>query len=136
MIWAVAPYTPSEVLNFLPRYLDGGVRLLPTFPFREVVRASFPGLNDSIRIQNDAAMRWEEILARPLDPDVRVAMETDVAWFQATRSRYRLMAATAEFTVAQFSGSAVAEIRERIRVEIEFLENSSTTDLASFMYCP
>lgn len=128
LIWAQPPYTASEVVNYLPLYLEGGIQDLPTFPFREVVRASFRGLNESIRMQDEAAVRWEDIVAQAQDPYVRAAMASDVEWFEATRSRYRLMAATADFIVAQFNGSDVTDARDRIQTEVAFLEASPTTD--------
>lgn len=127
-LWTQRPYSTNEVVAFIPLYRNGGAQDLPTFPERGFRRASFRGLDESIQLQTVAASRWQSVLEQSLDPAVRSNLEADVAWFEATRSRYRLMAASADFVVGTFNGSNVSNLRDSILDEIAFLESSPTTD--------
>jgi hypothetical protein len=64
------------------------------------------------------------VLNQALPPDVRRHMESDLAWFAATASRYRLMAATSDFVWAREHNLELAEPRERIARELELLRQS------------
>ena len=91
------------------------------------VRETFRGLDESIRLQELAASKWEAVLAGVLAEDVRRRMESDVAWFVATASRYRLMAATCDYFLAQEYQLDREEPRSRMKQEIALLETSSVT---------
>jgi len=124
-IWNPPFYPRTEAVQFIARYRGGGVQDLPAaysgMPF---VRASFRGLDESLRTQSDAAARWSVLLDQPLPPDVRRHMESDLAWFTATTSRYRLMAAASDFVWAREHGLDVEEPRGRIAREIGFLRQT------------
>jgi hypothetical protein len=124
-LWSPPVYPRVEAVQFIARYRVGGVQDLPAassgMPF---IRASFRGLDESLRLQSDAAVRWSALLDQPLPPDVRQRMESDLVWFSTTASRYRLMAATSDFVLAREYGLDLEEPRERIAREIGFLRQS------------
>lgn len=124
-LWNPAIYPRAEAVQFIARYHDGGVQDLPAassgIPF---IRASFRGLDESLRLQSDATARWSALLDRPLPPDVRRHMESDLVWFTTTASRYRLMDATSDFVWAREYGLDLEEPRGRVAREIGFLRQS------------
>ena len=102
LIWADPPYTRSEAAAFIPLYRMGGIQDLPAaFSGVATVRESFRGLDESIHLQEVAGAKWRAVLAGAVARDVRGRMESDVAWFMATASRYRLMAATCDYVMAR-----------------------------------
>lgn len=54
-------------------------------------------------------------------------MESDVAWFMATASRYRLMAATCDYVVAREKQLDLNEPRARMAKEIGLLQSTGVT---------
>lgn len=128
LIWSKPPYTRSEAVGFVPRYRMGGIQDLPAaFSGGTTVRESFRGLDESIQLQNAAGAKWQSVLARPLAADVRARMESDVAWFMATASRYRLMAATCDYVVAREKQLDLNEPRARMAKEIGLLQSTGVT---------
>jgi hypothetical protein len=86
----------------------------------------FRGLDESIGLQRTALDRSTALLAQELPQDVRRHMESDLVWFEATASRYRLMAATSDFVWAREHGLDVEEPRQRIARELSFLRQTPT----------
>jgi hypothetical protein len=124
-IWSPPIYSRAQAVQFISRFRSGGVQDLPAaFSGIRLIRASFRGLDESIRLQSDAATKWSAVLSQVLPPDVRRHMESDLAWFLATASRYRLMAATSDFVWAREHNLDLAEPRERIARELELLQQS------------
>jgi hypothetical protein len=127
-IWTEPFYTPGEVVEFIGKYRSGGVQDLPAaFSGLVTERATFRGLDDSIALQEQARGRWQAVLMRPLTAATRARMESDVAWFEATASRYRLMAATIDLVLARYRGQDESETRARMAPEIAMLNGSSVT---------
>lgn len=131
--WAVPPYTLAQAAGFIPMFRGGGVQELPgAFSDVKSVRATFRGLDESIQLQEQAARRWTAVLDDSLPPVVRRNMESDVAWFTATASRYRLMAATSDYVVAKQNQLDLSESRNRIAREAALLlESPVLTDTIS-----
>jgi hypothetical protein len=128
LIWSAPPYTRAEAAGFLPLYRIGGVQDLPAaFSGGTTVRESFRGLDESIRLQDAAIARSQSLLSRPLAAEVRARMESDVAWFNATASRYRLMAATCDYVVAREKQLDLGEPRARMAQEIALLQSTAVT---------
>lgn len=128
LIWSVPPYTRSEAVGFIPLYRMGGVQDLPArFSGLATVRESFRGLDESVQLQVAAGAKWRAVLARPMAADVRARMESDVAWFMATASRYSLMATTCDFVVAREKQLDLNKPRARMAQEIAFLQSTSVT---------
>jgi Domain of unknown function (DUF4838)/Glycosyl hydrolase family 67 N-terminus len=128
LIWAEPPYTRSQAAAFTSQYRLGGVQDLPAaFSGATTVRESFRGLDESIQLQEIAAAEWQAVLAGALEADIRRRMESDVAWFMATASRYRLMAATCDYVVARENQLDLNEPRARMAREIAFLQSTSVT---------
>jgi len=129
VIWITPPYTGAQVAEFIPKFRSGGAQVLPTVDSAtEFIRASFLGLDDSLRLQQQAAQRWSELLQGPVPTDVRRRMEADIAWFTATGSRYRLIAAVSDYVWARHHELDLAEPRARIAREIAFLRESPVTE--------
>lgn len=127
-LWVPATYGRAEAAAFVSRYRAGGAQDLPgKFSARVSVRETFPGLDQSILWQQQAKGRWEAVLARDLPTELRARLDHDVAWFAATASRYRLMAATCDFVLAPDASQEAANARERARREIQFLAHSPVT---------
>lgn len=128
LIWSEPPYTRSEAVEFIPLYRVGGVQDLPArFSGVATVRESFRGLDESIQLQVAADAKWRAVLAGPMAAAVRARMESDVAWFMATASRYRLMAATCDYVVARENQLDLSEPRARMAQEISFLQSTGVT---------
>jgi hypothetical protein len=128
VIWADPPYSAAEAAGFVRLYREGGVQDLPGgFSGNVSVRERFRGLDESIRMQEGAAIRWQALLAEPLTAEIRARMEGDVAWFMATASRYRLMAATCDYVLARQNQLDLEEPRTRMAREIAFLEATQVT---------
>jgi hypothetical protein len=128
LIWSQPPYTRSEAVQFIPQCRMGGVQDLPArFSGVATIRESFRGLNESIQLQVAASSKWRTVLARPLAAEVRVRMESDVAWFMATASRHSLMAATSDYVVARERQLGLNEPPTRMAQEIAFLQATSVT---------
>lgn len=128
-IWAAPFYTRTQVVEYLPRFRDGGMQDLPAaFSGVTTQRATFRGLDDSIRLQTEAAARWRTLLAAPIGPVVRRHMESDIEWFEATASRYRLMSATCDYVAAREHGADVTGPRTRVMREVEFLRQSRVVE--------
>jgi hypothetical protein len=128
LLWTPPVYTRSQVADFIPIFRKGGRTELPgAFSNLISVRAVFRGLDDSLQKQERAAQGWMNILVDSVPAEIRRRMESDVDWFNATNSRYRLMAATSDYLLAQHSGQDVSEPRLRIVREVDFLRNSSVT---------
>lgn len=127
-IWADPPYSDAEVVTFIPMYRMGGSQYLPDFSSGNLIQSKFYGLDDSIRLQENAALLWQALLEATAAPGVREAMQSDIDWFESTRSRYRLMAASSDFVTAKAGGDDLENARIRMRQEIDFLETSNTTD--------
>ena len=126
-IWNPPFYSRAEAAAYISRYRAGGIQDLPTaFPGLQTVRASFRGLDESIRLQITALDRSAALLAQSLPLDVRRRMESDLVWFEATASRYRLMAATSDFVWAREHGLDFEEPRQRIARELAFLGQTPT----------
>lgn len=125
-LWNPAFYTRAEVVEYLPLFRIGGTQDLPAgFSGVPTERETFRGLDESIRLQSEASVRWRAILSGSLAPDVRRRMEADVEWFEATASRYRLMAATCDYVTARQRGGDLTEPRARAMREIELLRLST-----------
>ncbi len=85
-IWSPAVYARDEAAAYVARYRVGGTQELPArFSNAQFQRASFRGLDESVRLQGDASSRWRELLDGPLPGDVRRRMESDVVWFADDR---------------------------------------------------
>jgi hypothetical protein len=124
-IWSPAVYPRDEAAAYVARYRVGGAQELPArFSNAQFQRASFRGLDESVRLQGDASSRWRELLDGPLPGDVRRRMESDVVWFEATASRYRLLAAASDFVVERAQGESLDESRAGIARELGFLRQS------------
>lgn len=129
VIWITPPFTPAQVMEFIPMFRAGGVQEWPTVDSpTEFIRATFRGLDESLRLQEQAAQRWSKLLEGPVPADVRRRMDTDIAWFMATASRYRLIAAMSDYVWAGHHGLELAEPRGRIARELAFLRESPVTD--------
>lgn len=125
-IWNPPIYSRAEAAGHISRYRDGGIQDLPAASSGlQTVRASFRGLDESIGLQRTALDRSAALLARELPRDVRRHMKSDLVWFEATASRYRLMAATSDFVWAREHGLDVEEPRERIARELALLRQTS-----------
>ena len=106
----------------------GGVQDLPArFSRATTLRESFRGLDESIQLQVAAGAKWRAVVAGPMAGEVRARMESDVAWFMATTSRYRLMAATCDFVIARENQLDLNEPRARMAQEIAFLQSTGVT---------
>jgi Domain of unknown function (DUF4838) len=128
LIWASPFYSPAQVAAFIPLYRKGGAQDLPAaFSGLATERAIFRGLDDSLSLQQQAASQWLTISARVLPDEVRARIDSDIAWFAATASRYRLMAATCDYFVASQANADVTEPRARMQQEIALLEASPVT---------
>ena len=124
-IWSPAVYPRDEAAAYVARYRVGGTQELPArFSNAQFQRASFRGLDESVRLQGDASSRWRELLDGPLPGDVRRRMESDVVWFETTASRYRLLVAASDFVVERAQGESLDESRAGIARELGFLRQS------------
>lgn len=125
LIWSSPPYSSTEAASFIVRYRIGGTQELPGAYSRVTGdRESFLGLDDSIHLQQLAQTKWSAILRQPIPQNIRARMDSDVEWFAATASRYRLMAATADYVIATTYHEDVSQPRARMKREIDFLEKS------------
>ncbi|MEW6283139.1 MAG: hypothetical protein AB1758_31295, partial [Candidatus Eremiobacterota bacterium] len=125
--WAVPFYTPNEVAALLPLYRQGGTQDLPARwagRGQQTERATFPGLDASLALQDRAALAYASAI-REAPPEVRARMEQDVAWFEALRSRTRLMAASCDLFLARVNGDDPAGPITRCQAEIAILEGST-----------
>jgi len=112
-------------LDIINSYKVGGVQELPIIFSSDVEIASFRGLDESIRMQLSAQDLWLSILAKQIPEKTRKNMDDDVLWFQATLTRYQLMAATSDYVVARLLGEETRKIK--IQENIDFLMASPTT---------
>lgn len=111
--------------SFIDRYRLGGVQDLPTaFSGLTSIRASFRGLDDSIRMQAEARTLWSGIMTRSVPPDVRRHMESDLVWFEATASRDQLLAATSDCVVAREQGLDPRPYRDGMTREFAILRQT------------
>lgn len=128
LIWSPPFYAPEEVAPLIARYRRGGIQeLAARFSLATTERAQFRGLDESLRMQAESRVAWERVLSRPLSSSIRARMLADVEWFEATASRYRLMAATADYMVQVGGAVDPSEARGRMSREIDFLQTSPTT---------
>jgi hypothetical protein len=126
--WAKPPYSRSQANSFIGRYRAGGVQDLPEkYSGNARTREEFRGLDESISLQEQAAEKWQSVLAQTRDIDVRSRMEADVVWFLATASRYRLMAGTCDYLLSPAGSQQQADARERMEAEIAYLDRSRVT---------
>ncbi len=124
-IWIPAFYSRDEAAAYVALYRAGGTQELPArFSNAQFQRASFRGLDESMRLQGEASSRWRELLDGPLPGAVRSRMESDVAWFETTASRYRLLAAASDFVVERAQGENLDGSRARIADELGLLRQS------------
>ncbi len=124
-IWAEPPYTSAEAVTWIPRFREGGMQDLPDrFSPGTTNREDFRGLDEAIRLQEQALPRWRAMSSKSIPAEIRQRMDSDVLWFEATASRYRLMSATCDFLIARQSNLDVNEARSRITQEIGTLEAS------------
>jgi hypothetical protein len=124
-IWNPPIYPRDVAANFIERYRIGGAQDLPAaFSGGTSLRASFRGLDESIQMQMEARTLWSSVMARSLPPGVRQRMESDIVWFEATASRYRLLAATCDFVRARELGLDLQSSRERISRELGMLRQT------------
>lgn len=125
--WTQPFYSPAEIGTFIPRYLDGGDQWLPAkWSGEPEVEARFPGLIDSIRLQEQARSLWQGCLSECDSPAIRSNMERDVAWFEAARQRYLLMYDCAQLFQANLDGrpDLVPGLVARIKAEESYLRDS------------
>jgi hypothetical protein len=129
ILWSRPPYKVSQILNFMPFYLKGGKQSLPArFSGMSTAKEVFRGLDESIELQNQAAHRYEEVLTKKIPKEVRRRMESDLVWFEATRSRYHLIQAAVDCYLAKHGASGdLSKCRARMTREINFLESSPVT---------
>jgi hypothetical protein len=129
IFWSPAPYRESQIVNFIPQYLEGGTQDLPAgFSNLKTVRETFRGLKESLELQAKAKIEWEGVLSKPVPKDIRNRMEGDVSWFKATCSRYGLIAAACQFFIrTRTSEGEAEESRARMLEEINFLQSSPIT---------
>jgi hypothetical protein len=130
VFWKPPLFDQARVPELIERFRLGQAQVLPsasTSSGGSVKRATFLGLNDSLRLHEQAKAQWTQILAEPLRPDIRRRMLDDVEWFEATASRYRLMAATCDYVVARLFNLAMEDPRERIDAETQFLATTPVT---------
>lgn len=128
-LWAEPPYTRDAANAWISRYREGGVQELPGgYSARAGFRSSFRGLDESIALQRAAEASWLQVLDRVDDEEVRARLEQDVAWFTATASRYRLLAATCDWLLAADDPAARAVARARAEDELALLANAAVLD--------
>jgi len=124
-IWTEPFYTPGEAAGFVGKYRAGGVQDLPAaFSGLVTERATFRGLDESLALQVQARGRWQTVLSGRMDASTRARIESDAAWFEATSSRYRLMAASIDVALSRYYGRDESVARERIAAEIAILDGS------------
>jgi hypothetical protein len=124
-LWAEPFYTPGEVAGLVGRYRSGGVQDLPAaFSGLVTERATFRGLDESLALQVQARGRWQAVAEGPMDSATRARIESDVAWLEATASRYRLMAASIDVAMSRSSGLDESVARERVAAEVAILAGS------------
>lgn len=127
-IWTTPFYDATTTMAFIERYRDGGVADLPAaFSGAEFERATFRGLDASLALQAEARLRWQKVLEQALPPQIRARMLSDVEWFEATASRYRLLVATIDFLKARQAGTDTGDALARINSEIEHLSETPVT---------
>jgi hypothetical protein len=128
-IWSEPPYSRTDANSFIAQYRAGGRQQLPGgYSGRVAIAESFRGLDESIAIQDRARARWESVLAEPMPAEVRARMQSDVAWFLSTSSRYRLMAATCDYILAAPHSTQQEHARSRMEAELTFLSASPVLD--------
>lgn len=128
LLWTEPAYTRAQAAEYISLFRTGGVQELPgAFSNLVSVRATFRGLDDSLQLQEQAAQRWATALGGSVPTEIRRRMESDVEWFAATVSRYRLMAATSDCVWALQNELDRSEPRSRIEREIAFLRESPVT---------
>jgi Domain of unknown function (DUF4838) len=126
LIWTDPFYSTSDAIGLIGKYRVGGTQDLPAkFSGLNTVRESFVGLDESIRLQEQARIKWQAAIIGTIDREVLTHMESDIAWFLLTTSRYRLMAATCDYLVAKQDGLDLVPLRARMQVEIDFLQSSA-----------
>ncbi len=127
-MWNPAFYTPEECIKFIGKYLIGGTQELPArFSMDETVVETFIGLNESLKLQETARLKWVKTLANVSDSNVQKRMESDVEWFKATASRYHLMKLTSDYFIASNKKRDVNQLSAQIQHEINFLKQSQVT---------
>jgi hypothetical protein len=127
--WESPPFSEREVVELIGRYRAGGLQdLPPAFVSGNRVSETFRGLDDSIALQQRALALWERIRTEEIPVDVRRRMKSDLAWADATASRYRLMAATADYVTARYDGTDVSASVARVAAEIDTLTTSPVTN--------
>jgi hypothetical protein len=128
-IWTQPPYSRTEADSFIAQYRAGGRQQLPGgYSGRDAIAQSFRGLDESIALQDRARAQWESVLAEPMPAEERARMESDVAWFLSTSSRYRLMAATCDYVLAAPHSTEQERARMQMEVELTFLSASPVLD--------
>ncbi|WP_299430981.1 DUF4838 domain-containing protein [uncultured Maribacter sp.] len=129
--WAVPPYSDEEAVKFIPLYRKGGLQDLPDGFYNDknaTIKANFMGLDESIKIHSNLELKWNSILEKVKNPNIRARMNNDIMWFKATKSRYKLMALICDYSLATFNKDKTKKIRENIIQEINYLKNSKVTD--------
>ena len=127
-MWNPAFYTSAEALELIERYRTGGRQELPArFSNSETVVETFMGLDESLRLQESAQAKWENILINVADERIEVRMADDIEWFNATASRYRLMALTCDYVLASRNMHNANVLTLQIQHEISFLKTSPVT---------
>ena len=127
-MWADAPFTKDEAAEYIQRYRDGGAQTLPgKFYNEQDIEVSFRGLDESIKLQVAAELLWNEALNATHDIEVRRHMLSDIAWFTATNSRYRLMRLSSDFFRLKLKSGNTEYLKLEISKEIDLLSNSPVT---------
>lgn len=128
-IWADHALSDAEAVSVIQNYRLGGPQSLVSLPegfAAAPISASFRGLDESLRMLEDASGRWARILESESDPAIRARMLEDIAWFESTLNRYQLLDAAADLYVARINGEPFAEPAGRVRAAIDALSASPT----------
>lgn len=91
--WSSPPYTENQILEHIPKYLEGGSQYLPgKFSSVKDYRVSFVGLEQSIVQLQQCIDRLEEIFHKSsLDSKVCQRLAADIQWFRTSYFRYNLL---------------------------------------------
>lgn len=128
-IWSEPAYSRTDANSFIAQYRVGGRQQLPGgYSGRVAIAERFRGLDESIAIQDRARAQWESVLAEPMSAEVRARMQSDVAWFLSTSSRYRLMAATCDYVLAAPHSTQQERARIQMEAELTFLSASTVLE--------
>jgi hypothetical protein len=131
--WASPPYTTSQIMEHIPRYLEGGNQLLPgEFSAIPDYNVSFVGLRQSMNQLEQCLTQLEELYQSPdLDSETRQRLEADIEWCRCSYYRYSLLSSLAEWRLLRTSSpdSPQLELLEQeFEQALNFLKNTPLLD--------